>query len=254
MMMRPGSTKWSVNLSSDRRKAVSFGSHFEMEDDRQGVGGGWTVRSDVKVQPSERLQVVVTPRYNEDNSGHQYVSATETMPYSPTFGVRYLFADLSRRTVSMETRLDWTFTPRLSLQLFAQPLLSSGDYVQYKQLATSKSYDFLEFNPGAGSNTAGGVACPGICDLEGRQYVDFDGDGTADYSFRDRDFNVRSLVGNAVLRWEYRPGSTLFVVWQRRQSDYAFVGNLDLQRDATALFEAPADNRFIIKMNYWLGL
>ena len=254
MMMRPGSTKWSVNLSSDRRKAVSFGSHFEMEDDRQGVGGGWTVRSDVKVQPSERLQVVVTPRYNEDNSGHQYVSATETMPYSPTFGVRYLFADLSRRTVSMETRLDWTFTPRLSLQLFAQPLLSSGDYVQYKQLATSKSYDFLEFNPGAGFNTAGGVACPGICDLEGRQYVDFDGDGTADYSFRDRDFNVRSLVGNAVLRWEYRPGSTVFLVWQRRQSDYAFAGNLDLQRDATALFEAPADNRFIIKMNYWLGL
>ena len=63
---------------------------------------------------------------------------------------------------------------------------------------------------------------------------------------------MRSLVGNAVLRWEYRPGSTLFVVWQRRQSDYALLGNLDLERDATVLFEAPADNRFIIKMNYWL--
>ena len=90
--------------------------------------------------------------------------------------------------------------------------------------------------------------------MEGRQYVDFDGDGAADYSFRDRDFNVRSLLGNAVLRWEYRPGSTLFLVWQRRQSDYALAGNLDFQRDVTALFEAPADNRFIIKMNYWLGL
>jgi len=254
MMVRPGSAKWSINLSTDRRKALSFGSHFEIEDDRQGIGGGWTVRSDVKVQPSDRVQIVVTPRYNEENSGHQYVTATQTLPYSPTFGVRYLFADLSRRTVSMETRLDWTFTPRLSLQLFAQPLLSSGDYVQYKQLAASKSYDFLEFSQGLGSNTAAGVTCVGICSLEGRQYVDFNTDGIADYSFSDRDFNVRSLVGNAVLRWEYRPGSTLFVVWQRRQSDYALLGNLDLERDATVLFEAPADNRFIIKMNYWLGL
>jgi len=254
MMVRPGSTKWSVNLSSDRRKAVSFGTHFEMEDDRRGIGGGWTVRSDVRVQPSERLQVVVTPRYKEDNSGHQYVTETQTLPYSPTFGVRYLFADLNRRTISMETRLDWTFTPKLSLQLFAQPLLSSGDYVQYKQLAASKSYDFLEFSPGVGSATEGGVACPGICDLDGKQHVDFDGDGAADYSFGDRDFNARSLVGNAVLRWEYRPGSTLFMVWQRRQSHHAFVGDLNFERDVSALFEAPADNRFIIKMNYWLGL
>ena len=254
MMVRPGSTKWSVNLSSDRRKAVSFGTHFEMEDDRRGIGGGWTVRSDVRVQPSERLQVVVTPRYKEDNSGHQYVTETQTLPYSPTFGVRYLFADLNRRTISMETRLDWTFTPKLSLQLFAQPLLSSGDYVQYKQLAASKSYDFLEFSPGVGSATEGGVACPGICDLDGKQHVDFDGDGAADYSFGDRDFNARSLVGNAVLRWEYRPGSTLFMVWQRRQSHHAFVGDLNFERDVSALFEAPADNRFIIKMNYWVGL
>ena len=154
----------------------------------------------------------------------------------------------------METRLDWTFTPKLSLQLFAQPLLSSGDYVQYKQLAASKSYDFLEFSQGLGSSTSGGVTCIGICSLEGRQHVDFNTDGIADYSFSDRDFNVRSLVGNAVLRWEYRPGSTLFVVWQRRQSDYALLGDLDLERDATALFQAPADNRFIIKMNYWMGL
>ena len=62
MMLRPGSAKWSINLSTDRRKALSCGSHFEIEDDRQGIGGGWTVRSDVKVQPSDRVQIVVTPR------------------------------------------------------------------------------------------------------------------------------------------------------------------------------------------------
>jgi hypothetical protein len=90
--------------------------------------------------------------------------------------------------------------------------------------------------------------------VDGRQYVDFDYDGEADYSFTDRDFNIRSWIGNAVIRWEYRPGSTLFLVWQRQQSDRAFMGDFDFGRDASALLEAPADNRFIIKMNYWLGL
>jgi hypothetical protein len=86
------------------------------------------------------------------------------------------------------------------------------------------------------------------------QEVDFDDDGSTDSSFTDRDFNVRSLVGNVVLRWEYRPGSTVFVVWQRRQSDRALLGDLDFGRDAGALFDAPADDRFILKVNYWLGL
>ncbi len=89
--------------------------------------------------------------------------------------------------------------------------------------------------------------------MDGTQHVDFDGDGTTDYSFSDRDFNVRSLIGNAVLRWEYRPGSTIFLVWQRRQVDRGYAGNFDWGRDAGALFDAPADNRFIVKVNYWLG-
>ena len=99
------------------------------------------------------------------------------------------------------------------------------------------------------------MQCSGaICNVDGTQYVDFDGDGTSDYSFTDRDFNVRSLIGNAVLRWESRPGSTIFLVWQRQQVDRALVGNFDFGRDAGALFDAPADNRFIIKVNYWLGM
>ena len=100
------------------------------------------------------------------------------------------------------------------------------------------------------------MLCQGgrICQNGDDQFVDFDNDGTADFSFSDRDFNQRSLIGNAVLRWEYRPGSTIFLVWQRQQVDRALIGDFDLSRDAGALFSAPADDRFIIKVNYWLGL
>ena len=94
-----------------------------------------------------------------------------------------------------------------------------------------------------------------ICrDAQETQHVDFDGDGAPDYTFADKDFNVRSLIGNAVLRWEYRPGSTVFIVWQRQQERDDGFGNFDLGRDLDALWGAPAQNRFILKLNYWLGL
>jgi hypothetical protein len=139
----------------------------------------------------------------------------------------------------METRVDWIFSPTLSLQLYAQPLFSSGDFLTYKQLAAARTYDFVELAP-----TAAGS----------RLYFDFDGDTAPDLDFSDRDFNVRSLIGNAVLRWEYRPGSTVFLVWQRTQQSNAALGNFDLGRDVGDLFEAEADDRFIVKVNYWLGL
>jgi hypothetical protein len=169
----------------------------------------------------------------------QYVAATSALPYAPTYGTRYLFADLERRSLSVETRLDWTFTPHLTFQLFAQPLLSSGDFATYKQLLAPRTFDFQTL-----TTTASG----------GRRYIDFNADGKNDYDFSERDFNVRSLIGNAVLRWEYRPGSTLFIVWQRRQADRVSVGNFDLGRDLGALLDAASDDRFIIKVNYWLGL
>jgi hypothetical protein len=161
------------------------------------------------------------------------------LPYDPTYGRRYIFADLEQRTFEMGVRMDWTFSPTLSLQVYAQPLLSAGDYVTYKQLAAAETYDFVDLGPS---------------DPSGTQSVDFDGDGTADFTFEDQDFNVRSLIGNAVLRWEYRPGSAIFLVWQRTQGEVAEIGDFDFGRDLGALFGAPTDDRFIIKINYWLGL
>lgn len=255
MMVGPASSKFSININSDRRKVVSFGANFDVSDDETGSGGSRTIKGDVRFQPSDNIAITLNPSFSTSTSGDQYVTATGTLPYAPTYGTRYLFADLDRQTVSMQTRLDWTFTPKLSLQLFAQPLLSSGDYLQYKQLEASQTFDFLDFVEGSAQVLPTETQCSGsICNVDGTQYVDFDNDGVTDYSFSDRDFNVRSLIGNAVLRWEYRPGSTIFFVWQRQQADRALVGDFDFSRDAGALFSAPAENRFIVKVNYWLGL
>jgi hypothetical protein len=198
----------------------------------------------VTLQPSTRLLVTLEPSYEQSTEGAQYVTSSGSPAFAPTYGSRYVFADLERRDVSMVTRVNMTFTPKLSLELFAQPLITSADFVRYKQLAAPETFDFDTFQEGAGT----------YVDAAGTRYIDFDRDGKPDTQFADRDFNLRSLRATAVLRWEYRPGSEIFVVWQRSQADRAGVGDFDFGRDADALFGAPADNRFIVKLNYWFGL
>ena len=90
----------------------------------------------------------------------------------------------------------------------------------------------------------------------GRDVFEVDPDGSgpaAPFTFTDPDFNFRSLRGNAVVRWEYRPGSTLFFVWTQDRSDSLLTGDLNFSRDRHELFSAKPNNIFLIKANYWLG-
>jgi hypothetical protein len=149
------------------------------------------------------------------------VGTVQDAAATDTYGAHYLFAPLRQTTLSLETRLNVTFTPELSLEMYAQPFLSSGDYGEVAELAAPREYDFVPYQ------------------------------GTAP----DRDFNYRSLRGNAVLRWEWRSGSTLYLAWQQTRSDYRTgepgLGEFDFARDRQALFDTRPDDVFLLKVNYW---
>ncbi|MFC1574840.1 DUF5916 domain-containing protein [Gemmatimonadota bacterium] len=261
VMLDPGSMTIRGNVTTDTRRAVSFKAGFSRRIGFTDSGDEFSINGSVNLKPSSQLDISLAPRLSFQTVMDQYVTSTSTLPFEPTYGRRYLFGELERRTASMVARANWTFSPTLSFQLYAQTLLSSGDYVTYKQLTAARSYDFDRFEEGTLSAAGEAVSCVGgqMCtEVEAggdlRRHVDFDADGVADYSFSDRDFNVRSLVGNAVVRWEYLPGSTVFFVWQRRQAGSVSLGDFDFGRDLDALLAAPADNVFMIKVNYWLGL
>jgi hypothetical protein len=253
LMEEPGAVGFSLGFGTDNRKllwlrprlGVTWGGHDH--GDQLNLGLGMTL------QPSSRLLVTLTPSFDRTFNNAQYVTTSDTLVYEPTFGPRYLFADLERTAVSMVTRMNLTFTPKLSLELYAQPLISSADYVTYKQLAEAQTFRFDAFEEGSvtGTGCLDGRTCR---DDAGTRYVDFDDDGTADVTFADRDFNLRSLNSTAVLRWEYRPGSTFFLVWQHRQAERASVGDFDVGRDLRALVGAPSDDVLILKANIWLSL
>lgn len=259
-MLDPGSWNVRASINTDRRKPLNFKVGFSLREGFRNSIDDFSLNTTVAVRPSSSFSLSLTPSFSWQTTADQYVTSTSTLPYEPTFGRRYIFSDLERRTFAMQARVDWTFSPSLSFQLWAQPLVSSADYLSYKQLEASRTFDFDTFEEGTASRNGADVICTGgrICaeafDDFTMQHIDFDGDGVADYSLVDRDFNFRSLVGNAVLRWEYRPGSTVFFVWQRRQSGSSLTGDFDFRRDFDALFGIPADNRFMVKVNYWLGM
>jgi hypothetical protein len=124
--------------------------------------------------------------------------------------------------------------------------VSSGDFSQFKEFETPRTFDFATYGQERGSIAR---------DAEGVYTVDPDGSGPAEtFLIYDPNFNSRSLRSTMVLRWEYHPGSTLFLAWQHRRSDYVPIGDFSLGRDLGALFGAEAKNVIVVKATYWLGL
>ena len=142
----------------------------------------------------------------------------------------------------MNIRLNWTFTPQLSLQLFVQPLISAGTYRQFREVGRPRSYDFNTYGTGAST----------ISESGGTFTVDPDGPGPASpFTFSDPDFNLKSFRGNAVLRWEYLPGSTLYLVWTQTRYQSDVLGDFQFNRSVRELVDIRPDNIFMIKLSYW---
>ena len=197
----------------------------------------------ITVKPAPSWNFSLSPQVERILDPGQFVDVIVDPLMTQTFGRRYVFATIDQTTVSMETRLNVTFSPRLSFELFAQPFISSGDYGDLKQFSTPGEFAFDYYRDiGTVENTADGVR------------IDPDGPGAASaFEIDEEDFNVRSLRGNAVLRWEWRPGSTLFFAWQQSRADERALGTFDFARDRRALFRAAPDNVFLVKLNYWVN-
>lgn len=241
---RPAQTQLAAELNSDSRKAVSGGASVSYA---RHTAGGWGAGAGVgiNVRPSPSWSISATPRFERAHHIAQYLGARPDPTATHTYDARYLFAELDQTTLGIETRMDFTFTPALSLQVYAQPFIASGDYGAPAELRAPGVYDFAVYGRDLGEVEAveGGV----------RVYPQGRTGSAASFLVPDRDFTVRSLRGNAVLRWEYRPGSTLFVAWQQNRFAALEDGTFDLGRDARGVFDNRPDNVLVLKASYWIN-
>jgi hypothetical protein len=254
VMVEPASWDAGVSLSTDRRDEVSYGVSLEYG---QGPRGGYDLETGVSIEarPSEALSISMGPTYQRSMDPAQYVSQQAGGGFEPTFGGRYFFGELKRQQLSVSTELSYVFSPSLSLQVFVQPLMAAGSFGRFRQLAAARTFDFVEFSEGDPVSLSGDPGCEGgeFCRADGRIYIDYSGDGRADVAFREQNFTIRSLRGTAALRWEYRPGSRVHLVWQQRRQGRDTLGRFNVPLDARAMFEAPGEHVFMVKVDYWLS-
>jgi hypothetical protein len=235
-----------LEVWTDGRDMISY---YAGTSPGRSESGGYrlTLYAGATLKPAPGIQVKFSPEFTRDVTVAQWVANVEDPAATATYGTRHVFGKIDQREVSASVRLDWTFSPKLSLQIFLQPLISVGAYSGFKELRAPRTYTFNRYGADNGSTIA--------YDEAGGEYgVDPDGGGpAASFTFSNPDFNVTSLRGNAVVRWEFLPGSTAFFVWTHSTHDDADPGSFDFGRDVGKLFgRENYDDVFLIKIAYWL--
>jgi hypothetical protein len=240
-IVRPGKLGFNAGYESDERKKLNWwlSANYNNEDGTDGRSIGFY--PGLRWRASNQIEVRANPGLNFYRAAWQYVSK-QTLNSSDY----YVFGSLDQVTTSLTLRMSYTFTNNLSLQLYAEPFISAGDFSNFREVANPRAQSFdARFRPYSHITY----------NLADNDYaVDRDDNGTTDFTLGNPDFNYRALRSNVVLRWEYRPGSALFLVWSQGRERSADYGDYSFSRDFDRLLGARSTNVLLIKASYGLGL
>ncbi len=231
---------WTTNINlgnrATSRTRLTANLFFQNNDD--GVSNR-RVTGVFSMRPGPRWQFSVSPYYDRITEPQQYIS-TLAGGRPITYDSRYVFAFIDRSTMSMEYRLGLTVKPDVNLDVYAEPFAASGHYYDYGELLAPGSRERLTYG------TAGTTL---VVNPDGSQVVTA---GGSTINLRNRDFNTLSFRSNVVLRWEWRTGSTIYVVWQQDRAGTEVVGTRVNVGDAFRSMTAPGPNIFLIKTSFWI--
>ena len=243
----PRNVNGGGGIQTDQRHAGSGAFFFNYSHD---VSGAWSLNLNptIEYRPSSAIDFSLGPNYNVARGTAQYVQSVSDPLATTTYGDRYVFAELRSHELDLTLRVNATLSPALSVQLYAQPFTFAGAYSSFKELAQPRTYQFRTYGQAGTTIAYDSASATYTVHPDGAQPTD-------SFSITNPDFRVRSLNINAVLRWEYRPGSTFFVVWTQRRSgsfpDPSFDVGRDFGRDL--LLDRPT-NVLLVKLSYWLSV
>jgi hypothetical protein len=237
----PASSNGWLGVESDDRRALRFGTHMELGREEETGGHSLYGSLDGRWRINSSTSLSLSPFYSVNHDAWQFVDEL-----GEGTSMRYVFGELEQKTAGLGVRMEKTFMPTLSLQLFARPFVSAGRYESFREATDPRArrFDarFHTFSPAEVRRGGGSVV---LTRADRRDEP---------LSLDEPDFSVRDFKLNAVLRWEYRTGSTLFVAWSHGQSGDDARGDFRLRRDLNALFREPSHNVVMIKANWWVSL
>ncbi len=224
------------SITSDSRKKLRFSLNISNQVATSNVLNRFTVGGSVTYQPINSLTVSLLPSYTDASDRLQYVSTGDLGSISE----RYILGSINQQTLAIPLRVDYILTPTLSLQYWGQPFISRGVFNEFKfvtdPIAPQLDDRIVEYGPEQ-INLDSGIYS-----------VDEDLDGTVDYSFGQPDFAFIQWRSNMVLRWEYIPGSELYLVWSQDASNFGDF-NQGLAESLNANL-TDINNIFLLKLTY----
>jgi hypothetical protein len=237
----PGYKNFFLEVNTNQQKKLTFeveaSKYFSNEKDFRMMD---EYELTVGYRPVKSLTITVSPEIERYRDELMYVTQK-----SYTNSIRYIMSNISRKTASMSLRINYNITPDLTIQYWGQPFVATGEYSDYKYITNSKS-DLLTNRYQIYSENQ-------ISTGAENYFIDENLDGQTDYQFRKPDFNVKEFLSNLVVRWEYRPGSTIYLVWSQTRNHYENNGTFDIANDIEKLFSEGANNIFLVKFSYRLG-
>ena len=226
---RPTSqTRWSasLNLAGD-----------DLDGFTRRVRGSFTFR------PGPQWELSAAPNFEQETEPQQYVATLVGGGRPETYDNRYIFSRIDRSTMSTEFRMGFTLRPDMNIDVYAEPFAASGRYYDFGELTEPGAIDRITYGTAPDTSLA--------TDGNGDRQVTV---GTTHFTLTRRDFNTLSFRGNVVLRWEWQPGSTLYVVWQQSRGSTEVNGDYVDPRDMFRSIRAPGSNYFIVKTSFWLSV
>jgi hypothetical protein len=239
-MLSPSARGGFMDLGTDSRKRVSFEANIGGDSNEYG-SSSVNASLNIRYRPITSLDITTGPSFTRNHQLAQYVDAFGDPSAVATYGSRYVFATLDQKEFNLQTRINYIVSPKISLQVYMQPLVSVGAYDQFKDLATPRTFDFEQFGRDTGFLSY---------DLAARRYT-VAGTGGPPFAFDNPDFNFKSLRLNAIFRWEWRPGSAMYFVWTEQRQDNEHPGDFSFRRDVRRTFAAPANDVILFKIAYW---
>jgi hypothetical protein len=246
LMGYPSSNAAIINLYSSSASKTRWNARVYYGKDEFGAPLN-RLSGSLSIRPGPRWQFSAEPNYLRAVDSRQYV-ATLDNGSAATYGKRYVFSWIDRSTFLTDFRMNFTVKPDLTLEMYAEPFAASGRYYRIGELDAPRSFGLRTYGTDGTTITQNPDKSYSVTDTK---IKDSSGNPST-FTVPFRDFNVRSWNSNTVIRWEYRPGSTLYLVWQQSRGSQETRGNLVGLNDLFGGLSATGTNFFAVKASYWI--
>ncbi len=244
MMKLPGEFNSYMGFSTDSRKKIEFEVYANKSAGFENNYSNRNAGIEFSAKPTNYLRLSLNPEFRKSFTDLQYITATNYNSQE-----RYIFGYISRNTFNASIRVNINLSPDLTLQYWGQPFIATGKYSKYKYITDPMADEYKErFHIYTDDQ---------ISYDSGNFNIDENMDGTTDYSFEKRDFNVQEFLSNLVVRWEFNPGSSVYLVWSQSRNSFNDSGRMDFFDDMGDLFNGKDNkphNVFLVKFSYRFGL